>query len=422
MATLKIGRVGTDVALSDLRTSRSAAGPGMQRVALSGWLSSSTLANVNALRSELLAQARMQGLPIAVTYSADPQLNGFYRMVSADVSLTADARPFGNFRYPFSVELEFLGTEAQVEFQSMMTGTTLSNNIGIIESEGKPFHAPPQGALSYSAGTTTVTSGSRTGAEGEIPVFFGLPFTADPTWSVTPANYYTGAVTVKTSGLLRAGLEAPSDITDSTGWELSNSLVKVTPSATTGQFDIAHHDGSQWETAKTYKLTWNDSAVIPSWHYFTIVDSRPERATVLCVRDANEAPPTAARHQLYLTLRRGSRLVEASYFYDSAVVLRIGRSASETSVAMGTPTGGTGSLGIRADANDGDGNRFVIGTNVAHTNGASGSLVTDVASTSTHFFIGSEIGGSSAVANDTNEDLQLQWLSQFNERCRAVLR
>ena len=412
--------------ISDIQRSRARAGPGRQTVTIDGWLSDTTLINVNALRTELLSQARLQGLPVSLTYNADSTLDGFYLIRSVDVPIQIKDAPYRNFRYPFSADLEFLGTESQVEFQSMMTGTTITNNIGIIAAEGKPFHAPPQGALSYSAGTATVTAGSRTGSDGVIPVFFGLPFTADPTWSVTPASYLTGAAYIKTSGKLRAGLEAVNDISDSTGWELGNTLVKCTPSATTGKFDITHHDGSQWETAKTYELKWNDSAVIPSFHYFSIVENNPARVTALLVRDAAEGPPTAHRHQLFMTIRRGSRIVEFVYHYDTAVVLRIARSAVEDAEVAGTPTGATGALGIKADVDDGDGNRFVIGTNVAHTNTltpTAAGLVTDAASKVTRFFIGSEIGGDpGSAAGDTDEDLQLQWLSQFSEKTRAVLR
>ena len=426
MALLTIGRVGTDVTISDVNRTRGRSYPGGQQIQMRGWLSSTTLANVNLLRTELLAQARLEGLPVSLTYNADATLDGFYTINTVDIPIAVDERPFGNFRYPFTVDLTYLGTETQVEFQSMMTGTTITNHVGIIESEGTPFHAPPQGALSYAAGTTTVTAGSRTGSDGAIPVFFGLDFAADPTWSVTPANYLTGACQINVSGALRAGKEAPNDITDSTGWELSNTLVKVTPGATIGEIDVSHHDGSQWETAKDYVLTWNDAAVIPSWHYVTIVENRPERCTLLLVRDAAENPPTAYRHLLYLTLRRGSRLVEAVYHWTgAAIVLRVGRGTSEAAEVAGTPAGATGPLGIKADVDDGDGNRYVIGTNVAHTNTLAGaaSLVTDVASNVTRFFIGSEIGGDpGAAANDTDETLQLQWLSQFNERTRAVLR
>ena len=144
----------------------------------------------------------------------------------------------------------------------------------------------------------------------------------------------------------------------------------------------------------------------------------------MLVRDAAENPPTAYRHILYMTLRRGSRFVECVYHWTgSAVILRVGRNVTEASSVMDTPTGATGPLGIRATSNDGDGNRFVVGTNVAHTNDlTNGTLVTTAAANVHRFFIGSEIGGTGAAANDDDTDLQLQWVGQFNERTRAVLR
>jgi hypothetical protein len=413
--SFQIGRVGSDVAIDSPLDWRDEAGR-TDRVTIAGDLAATTLANTQLLRTELLAQANGRArVPVTVLWSDDPTRDGFYWIDDIDADL-ATLNDGGSVR--FRAVLTRIGGASSVEFQSLLSGTVALNDHGLVVSEVTPFHAPPVGALVYNAGVGAPTARQRTTEDGAITWFDGIDFTSDPTWSVNPADYYKGAARILVSGSLRAGRECPNA---PTVWELSNGLVKVTPAAN-GRIDVAHYDGTGWDTALTYSI-WRDVNVIPSWHYFTIIRNDPEVSGVRLVRDAAENPPTAYQHYLDLNVRRGSRFVEGFYQWSGSTTidLQIRRETTEAATAV-TPTGATTPPAIRATSNDTDGNRYVLGTARAHTQDLTNGRITKAAATSMDFFIGSEIGGSAAVTGDTAEDLTLQYLAYLNEEVRAVRR
>jgi hypothetical protein len=79
-------------------------------------------------------------------------------------------------------------------------------------------------------------------------------------------------------------------------------------------------------------------------------------------------------------------------------------------------------VALRATSNDGNGNRYVMGSSKATTKDTTNGGL-DFASTKTFdFFLGAEIGGSGASANDQAADQCLQYLAPFTEVVRAVRR
>jgi hypothetical protein len=101
--------------------------------------------------------------------------------------------------------------------------------------------------------------------------------------------------------------------------------------------------------------------------------------------------------------------------------MKVMRDTTEASTAI-TPTGATSSVGVRATADDGDGNRFIIYTPQAHTDDTTNGGVSVAATQQIRFCIGFEIGGSAAATNDTANKLALQYFGYFGERVRAVWR
>ena len=420
MPELKIGRVGLDVALdASARGLSESSRDGARAVTFTGHLRAATLADTKALRNELVAQT---GRLVAVTWTIDSDVDGFYILRTADITISATTRGFtGQGFFPFSVTLERVGSESETEIQSLITGTVVSNQHGLIASETAPFHAPAIGHLAYNSVSGTPTQRTRTGSDGALEWYDGVDDTVDPTWSVAPSSFYSGAVSVWVSSLLRSGVDAPNNIND---FELSNTLVRVTPGTTTGvsngRINVAWHDGTQWDTAVTFKIMYDAAgtpAVIPAWHYMSIIRNDPETCTLRLVRDA--APATSAhRHVLDVTLRRGSRFVSFYYTWTGATVsYDIIRDTNDAAAAF-TPTGASSPVGV-LDSVATDGNKWCVMTAQTHTARTTEGGIR-VTGPKFDFCIGAEVG--TPGTGDTAADLALQYFGWVSERDRAVRR
>ncbi len=412
---LRIGRWGEDVEIESPEVWRDQSSARGQTVRVSGYIAASSLVNMQAVRIELLEQV---GAIVAVTWSADSTRDGFYELVSANMNLLSLVE-FGFVG--FQVELKRIGSESLTEFQSLIAGTVMTNDHGIIEGETQPFHAAPVGVASYDSGVGTPLAMTRTSEDGDIYVFRSIDFAGDPSWSVLPTLYYNGASEISVSSRIRAGLDAPNNVDD---FELTNGLIRVTPSLTAsvsdGRLDVETYDGSVWDAKVKYGVYFNATTVIPEWHTITIIRNTPEVCTIRLVRDADEAPPTSARHLLDIRLRRGSRILECYYSYTGGTHnIQVRRETNEAATAV-TPAGATSAVGLRATANDGSSNRYVLATPHTHVQDLTNGRIYRAAQTQMSFMIGSEVGGSAAVAGDTAEDLMLQFLGHINETVRGV--
>jgi hypothetical protein len=403
MATLTIGRVGADVTLTG-PAQWSEQSNGTRTLTLEGDLVGSTLADTRALRDELAASKTDRTIP--VTFDGDVSLDGFYRLIDVQV---ATMNVPGAGHVPFSVTLERVGTDADIVHRSILTTAVRANDHGIIAAESQPVHAPAGGHDAYSA---VVGGLNRTSSDGVVRVYQSITDTR-PTWTSEVANWYNGAATISTGGYVRAGLSTPNDLTT---WILSNGLVRVTPNATGGRIDVEHYDGTQWETAKTWRVTIT-GADVGAWEWLSILRNDPEETTI---RLQNSV--TGGGHNtLDLTLTRGSRSVTGYVTIPTAASITIRLATGEAGATV-TPTGATTPVAVDAAANDADGNRYIVGAAATHSSdttlgGLSKSSVTELG-----FFVGSEIGGSSAVSGDTSADICLQYLGLTAETVRSLKR
>lgn len=423
-ASLKIGRVGTDVAITDISRSRSRSTQRGQILTLTGWITSSSKANVDAVRTELLAQSRLSNMPIAVTYNVDSAIDGFYYSRNVNIPLRVDQNPFGLFRYPFTIDLEYLGDHSSVEFLSNYTGLLIANDHGLTVGECQFFHAPPvAGDDAYTAGGGT-SAVARTGEDGAQPVFLDVPISSGigaARWGCAPSEYYDGAAKIEVSGYIRAGKTAPNNPGN---FVISNGIIEIRgengSGTSQGDISIRGYNGS-WGSWIPFDIVWNSSADIPEWHMFSIIRNDPECVIVQLVRDADEAPPTDNRHWLTLNLRRGSAFVSCYYTYSTSVALTVDRAAVDAGTAI-TPTGASSAMAVSDAADDGDSNRWIVaGADVSATDTTNGGI--DMASAAGHaFMLGMIIGGSGADSDDDGESLCRQWLAQLNESVQTVLR
>lgn len=312
MAVLQIGRVGVDAdidRISGFRESSTWTSDEGHQIEITGFIRSTSLANTNAIRTELLATVDY-GAVIPVTWTQDPTIDGWYYLRAANVDGAAETRSLdGAGFYGFNLTLARLGGKDEVNFQSKFTGNVLTNKK---ETAGTPISdatAAPYWCLPLSFihvdGVTSVSLDQRESEDGNIRVWRDMTRSDAPTWAIAPTDYYDGAARIKTSGVTRAGYHTGADaITD---WELSNGLVKLTSTGSNLDLDLGVYDGATWDPDKTFLLREGGSN---HWtrSKFSILRNDPEACAVRLYGYRGAATRWLA---IDLQLRRGSHFVTA---------------------------------------------------------------------------------------------------------------
>lgn len=237
-----------------------------------------------------------------------------------------------------------LGSDAEVDLQSRLTGVARVNDFALT---GERWHAPPIGHYGYQTGTTDPSVMTRTGADGTVTVYRGIPAGASPRWGCTPANYLNGRVRLTSSGTELCGVDQPLS---PTGWALTNGLVNVTQSGT-GRLDVQAYTGGAW-VSKVWRVYSDASTEILAWDGATLLRNDPEHIILRLSKGLNPG-----RLTLDLGLRRGSRIVEG--------YLQRSTSANELKVHLFTVEAfaDTSAQGYLVASNDdSDGNRFACGS------------------------------------------------------------
>ncbi|RAJ70285.1 hypothetical protein K378_01450 [Streptomyces sp. Amel2xB2] len=336
-----------------------------------------------------------------VTFTDKPERNCYARVSTA----TADYTEWRGdvVTSDWKLGLDRLGSETESDLQSRLTGVARVNNFSL---PGERWHAPPIGHYGYYTGSSNPTVMTRTGAEGAMTVYRGVPAGTFPRWGCAPADYLRGRVRLTSGGFELCGTEQRLP---ATGWALSNGLVNVTTSAS-ASLDVQAYTGGGWRSKLWNVSVAGSGSSIPAWDGATLLRNDPEHVVLRLTRSMGPGRAT-----LDLALRRGSRVVEGYLQASGANTLVAYRQASETN------TSAAASGYVSATSNDVDGNRFVCGsakTFTAHSNGG----VQKAATTSLDFWIGVAVGGSSAVAGDTALDLRNQYIGTLPETTYCVRR
>lgn len=427
MAGVQIGRIGLGGVVIDNvgDMSHSAGRRDRPRYRLRGVLRGATLlADAKYLRDELLAfgdylaQDTYSVIPVIST--SDPEIDGYYRLLDVDLE---SRHLFGPGGIPYTVALERVGGTGTAELQSLLTGTVLQNDHGVIDTETEAFHALPaehviyEGNANLGSITRPLSAGTNVRVYRQVQVA-ALP---DPKWLLAPADFYKGACKVTVDSRLRSGLEAPNDPYD---WTISNDHFEVRASATQGRIETRIFD-SAWSTWKLWRFELGAGpTVISAFHSMNILRNDPEEVRI---RVVNDQAPSGSAHRNYieLRLRRGSAFVEVHWDFTEAVTttamkIRLETGAAGTAV---TPTGATSAVAVRATSNDGEGHRYVVGTKHSHTaDTTNGGVSRSNAENRVHAFLGMERDGSTAQDGDQADDLCLQYLGAIGEKVRAVRR
>lgn len=362
---------------------------------------------------------------VPVIFSEDPSVTGFYRVMDVLIESMVGSAVHGVFDY--RIALQRVHGFAAPLMESVLVGALRTNPHSITYNGGGgaeiavAAHAVPDAVGDYAPiginGLAPASQYTRVGSDGTIEFHDTIPsgaFVWQSQYSLAAASAYVGAVVIRADSPLYTivGQQAPAT---PASWELSNGLVKITPTAA-GKLDVAHYNGASWEPAKRFILDNGAGTQLfaTGFKTLTILRNSPEECSIRLTGERASDGPTCVD----LTLKRGARTVTgyASFLSGSTPGWGVNRDVAEASTNL---VGG-----IRATANDADGNRFVLSTSVAYltdaTNLANGRLRQSVAAPTFTFMISSEVGGSGAAADDLAQQLIDVWFFPISERITVV--
>jgi hypothetical protein len=385
---------------------------------IAGFLKSSSLAETKALRTELLEQ---QGTIVAITYSLDDSMDGFYLL--SDVSVDTIPTSFrGAGFFPYEFVAYRVGGSGATEFQSLITGTARSNEHGLTAGETSPLHAPARNHVAYAVDAGTPVQDTISTADGNLNRYYDMDFDADPSWSVEPEDYYSAGAYINIDGRLRAGLDAPSNPAD---FEIGNGIIKIVPSTTAtvsdGWLDFSWWTGASYAVNHSLSVYF-EATRIPEYMYTAIITNTPQVCRLRLVRDA-EDPSSIYRHVLDIEVQRGQAYASFVYTFSSgtgpAYIQIKDESGNADTWTTVTPTGASDHTSYEGVTASG----LTVGSSrtLNLTGGVTDGVRIDnyVGAFQRDFFVGYEL---SASASDTVEDIALQYHGPLSVVERAVRR
>lgn len=340
----------------------------------------------------------------ATQFTDKANRNGYYQITGTTANMMDYQGEVVSTNW--SVSMSRMGSDAELDIQSRITGLTRSNDFGL---SGERWHAPAGGHYSYYTGTASPSMLTRTGADGAMTIYRSIPNGISPRWGCAVENFKKGRVRITDSRLVGTDneIEGINRELGPGSWSLSNGLVNVSPSVSAGVLDVQAYSGAAYHS-KAWRVTVAGAA--PVWESASILRNDHEMCVVRLV--ASRSP---GRSTLDLSLRRGSRALEAYVQTGSSATLGVALVSAETNVN----TAASGYL--TATSNDADGNRFVCGSAKTFTGSTNGAM-TKSAATAMDFFLAGVIAGGSAVSGDAATDIRNQYIAAVAESTYVVRR
>lgn len=359
-----------------------------------------TLAALQAKAADILGLA---GAFVPMAFTDKTDLTGYYTVASASVNeinwtgecATAD----------WTLNLNRAGSDTEVDIESRLSGGIRNNSFS---ATGSRWHAPPIGHDAYWSGTgSSPTAVTRTGSDGAMTVYLGLPTPCIPRYDCTVGNYLNGRVRfTDTNGAERSGTSFPTTVT---GWTLHTALVRVQPIASSGILSIDAWTGGAWQTKNWDIQLGGVSLGTPK--SVSLLRNEPEIVVLRLLWSRTPGRVTAD-----VTLRRGSRFAELYIQAEVAATLKVVRGTLETGASGG------GGAYVTAASNDGAGNKYIVGSALTNTADTTNGGISLAATTTLDAFVGAVAGGTGAVTGDQANDLFQQYCSAPAELVQAVRR
>jgi len=414
------------------------------RVAVEFEMSGATLIEMKVLRQQVLGLASNADEPIVpVTWSADTDLDGFYRVLSAtttpiDVHLVT-------FTMNGSILLQRVGGGyARANVETAVSLSVRTNGVGVVDTEPDGItdwrirDAPAYGGVvGVAAGITRLTE------DGNIRVALDTADFAPVVAStvLAPTDFYRAAATIEVSlggtWYPVANDQAPAGMAGN--WRITNGLVRFTPSSTNvGDLKIEVYDTSAWVTMETELRYGQDSSGTFSQPtseggFFTGYDQ--ENAEVEWVEPhiiRNDRDTVILGFQRAAGYFQTLRLDAAHYFAEfrstigSGFVHAIQSRSAWVSGGLGATAPFSYDPGISSNSNDGNGNRLCLlytddGSWTKYSGSPQGIYV-GTGGVTRSFGIGAILAGSSAAVGDAGLDLAEQYCAVTSWRSEVVAR
>lgn len=396
------------------------------RLTMSGWIVTDSNADMLVARQQVLGltdSLAEEGVP--VVDSDDDRLTGYYRVTNASVDRYRGQANVARFQ----VEMEQIKGFAYAQIETLAQRTLLTNGVGIVASEVADYLWFPSSYLDVDA---VLSTAERTTETGNVitrgPTGGGTEKTSYR-WTVAPSDYYDGAVAVEVGAgfrpLVGSQVEASVLGADIDDWRINNGLVRVSWDASDSTLVLAHFDGSApWETAKKYRvgiggINGGTGSVLTRLTELTavrVLACRPEMCTVrLALARIESAVAFVGGFTLDITVLRGEYMARLVFSHADAQTWVVARDTSEAATALSSSAPFSAAAGLRATANDADGNRYVIATPVANSqNTTVGTVAVTSGAVNGLFMVSSAVGGSGADGEDTPEQQVLEYLANVN--------
>ena len=405
-----MGRVGVAAPLLNMPTSVNFTGDAIK---LSGVFRSTSAAQAIVVRDQIRGLADNVDEPV-VPFAFDSTyatLNGLYRIDGSTVDMQAGDGAQWVVRW--QVDAMRVNTYQSPMIESPFVTGVLTNAHGVVVGTVRSeFGSPTVTEVSPNSATYLDTVDTLTSADGSVDVLGYKPAafaTGQGVFrrAVALTSWYNGGCKIVAAGDTVIGRQV---VDSPTSWSMTNGLVTVSASASAGQFDVAHYDGSQYDTAKTFKINGSTTAGdVSAFHHLAVLRNGPE-ATTVRLGLQNPGGQTASAD---VTIRRGSRWVQVLITSGVSDTWGIKRSSAEAATEL---TGG-----IRATANDASGNRFLLAIPVGTTNDlANGGVRLTAADTRVLVGIGSEVAGSGASGSFTAQNQIYRFLAATYETVVVV--
>jgi len=345
-------------------------------------------------------------VPITFTWKGDH--DGFYNIVDVNTQVTNWTDEVVKFSW--SMQAEYYGPEGSVDIDSRLTQI---NRLNAFSLTGEKWHAPAGGAYGYYTGTSQpATSIARPSADGTaITVYRGVPAGVSPRWGSSPTSYQIGRARVLVGGVERAATRVAISAS-AANWSVENALVRVQPGSS-ATLQVSAWDGATWD-----RIDWNASVTasasgpITSWDSVAIIRNDYELVTLRLLK--GNAP---GRTTLDISLRRGARAAELYLATDIGTTKSFYRAVAEAGTAPASAAYQS------ATANDGSGNRYIVGTAASTvTYQAAQGGITKAATATLDAFIGAVVGGASAAAGDAATVLRDHYMATNSETSTGVRR
>ncbi len=392
---------------------------------MSGSVQAASSAAAIALRQRLAGYVDNPDEPVVpLVWSVDTTLNGYYRVLSATVTLDRDRSYVsrGEYHFNWSATLDqVIGFQAPL-VEGRFVGATRSNAHSITSTSTRTWQGIPGDAVGYynPSGGDLVETLSSTSNGGEVGFLTTTSasaiasrnryFDLVPSFYTAPGDWYDASCCVFINDHIAVGRQVQNT---ATSWVIANEVVKVEPGASAGQIKVSHWT-TAWESV-TYALTHTTTPtnLTADPHTVSVLRNSPECCVIRLTYDGTSVN-AGFRYTLDISLRRGSRYAEFMLDAGETVtVWGVARTATEAATAI---TGG-----IRATSADAAGNKFILASPGPSTNDVTnGRIRLSSGRTTFPFMVGCEHGG--AVEPHDAQTQIYEYMAAVTERQTIVAR